>query len=77
MECSQPELNRRHADFQSTALPTELQEHIVKRRFRNRTSPQSILTRASPRGALVPWEGVEPPQTEAKGFTVPPYLADR
>ena len=28
---SQPGLNRRHMDFQSIALPTELQDHLVAR----------------------------------------------
>ncbi len=28
--CLRSELNQRHADFQSAALPTELQRHIVQ-----------------------------------------------
>ena len=34
--CLRSELNQRHADFQSAALPTELQRHIVE----SRSSPQ-------------------------------------
>ena len=32
--CLRSELNQRHADFQSAALPTELQRHIEPRRTR-------------------------------------------
>ena len=32
--CLRSELNQRHADFQSAALPTELQRHVEPRRSR-------------------------------------------
>ena len=31
--CLRSELNQRHADFQSAALPTELQRHVRKKNF--------------------------------------------
>ena len=37
--CLRSELNQRHADFQSAALPTELQRHIEARSL----SPQYIM----------------------------------
>ena len=36
--CLRSELNQRHADFQSAALPTELQRHIVE----SLSSPQML-----------------------------------
>ena len=39
MWCLRSELNQRHADFQSAALPTELQRHIEARSL----SPQYIM----------------------------------
>ena len=39
MWCLRSELNQRHADFQSAALPTELQRHIEARLL----SPQYIM----------------------------------
>ena len=33
MWCLRSELNQRHVDFQSTALPTELQRHVRKKIF--------------------------------------------
>ena len=42
--CLRSESNQRHVDFQSTALPTELQRHIVE----SNRSPQHIM--ATPNG---------------------------
>ena len=42
--CLRSESNQRHVDFQSTALPTELQRHIVE----SGCSPQHIM--ATPNG---------------------------
>ena len=39
--CLQPELNRRHRDFQSLALPTELQRHTIKMATRKGLEPST------------------------------------
>ena len=52
--CLRSESNQRHVDFQSTALPTELQRHIVERR----SAPHFLATR----------NGLEPSTSSVTGW---------
>jgi hypothetical protein len=49
--CPETELNRRHADFQSAALPTELSGHISRRRCRSGVVRIMIGRGACPEGS--------------------------
>ena len=71
--CLRSELNQRHADFQSAALPTELQRHVLDQ------SRSSGLNLATP-------NGLEPSTSSVTGWranrlhhraiSVPLYLSD-
>ena len=54
--CLRSESNQRHADFQSAALPTELQRHIVE----SQSSPQMLY--------LATRNGLEPSTSSVTGW---------
>ena len=57
--CPRPELNWRHADFQSAALPTELQRHI-EQNFFCPTAPKMLK--------LATRNGLEPSTSSVTGW---------